>query len=111
MVATIIQAIRNKGMDLIARQNASGRTRREQELAPPATGIITTIWDKGFGFIGRDKRSDRSDLYFHRTAVDGDGFDGLRQGQHVSFDEEADPRDRNHRRAVNVRPAAGTDDG
>ena len=111
MVTSIIRTIRDKGMGLVARQNASGRTRREQGLAPPATGIITTIWDKGFGFIGRDKQSDRSDLYFHRTAVDGDGFDGLRQGQRVSFDEEPDPRDRNHRRAVNVRPAAGGDDG
>ena len=110
MVTTIIRTIRDKSVAL-TRQNTSRRTQREQVLAPPATGIITTIWDKGFGFIGRDKRSDRSDLYFHRTAVDGDGFDGLRQGQHVSFDEEADPRDRSHRRAVNVRPAAGTDDG
>ena len=111
MVTTIIQAIRDKGMGLIARPNASRRTQGEQGPAPPATGVITTIWDKGFGFIGRDEPSNRTDLFFHRTAVEGDGFDRLRYGQHVTFDEEPDPRDRTHQRAVNVRPAAGGEDG
>lgn len=111
MVTTIIQSIRGKGTDLMARRNPSSRHQGEQGTTHAATGIITTIWDKGFGFIGRDKQRDRSDLYFHRTAVDDDGFDGLREGQHVSFDEEADPRDRNHQHAVNVRPAVGGDDG
>lgn len=72
-----------------------------------ATGIIKSLRDRGFGFIGRDKASGVSDLFFHQSSVADNGFDRLREGQHVSFDEEADPRDRNRQRAVNVRPADG----
>ena len=74
-----------------------------------ATGIIASLRDRGFGFITRTTKSDRNDLFFHRSSVADDGFDRLREGQAVSFDEEADPRDRNRQRAVNVRPAG--DDG
>ena len=70
-----------------------------------ATGIIRSIRDRGFGFIARDEGGPRTDeLFFHRSAVDGDGFDRLREGQRVGFDVEPDPRDPSRRRAVNVRP-------
>jgi CspA family cold shock protein len=108
-MVSIIQAIRAKGFGLRARQNTGDRAPEAQGEVPATTGVITTIWDKGFGFILRDKTSSRTDLYFHRTVVDGSGFDGLRVGQRVSFDEEADPRDRNHQRAVNVRPTGERD--
>lgn len=45
----------------------------------------------------------RNDLFFHRSAVEDNGFDMLRVGQRVSFDEEPDPRDPSRRRAVRVR--------
>jgi CspA family cold shock protein len=71
-----------------------------------ATGTIKTIRDdKGFGFIGPEGQTGRgSDLFFHRSAVIGNGFDLLREGQQVSYDEEPDPRDPSRRRAVNVQP-------
>jgi CspA family cold shock protein len=74
-----------------------------------ATGIIASLRDKGFGFITRDGASG-SDLFFHRSAVAGDGFERLQHGQRVSFDEEPDPRDQSRRRAVNVQPSDGGDD-
>lgn len=68
-----------------------------------ATGTIKTIRDdKGFGFITPDGTSGRNDVFFHSSAVGGMGFDSLREGQRVSFDEEPDPRDASRRRAVNV---------
>lgn len=70
-----------------------------------ATGKIATIRDdKGFGFIAPDN-GDGNDLFFHRSAVLDVDFEELRDGQQVSFDEEADPRNPSRQRAVNVRPA------
>lgn len=71
-----------------------------------ANGTIKTIRDdKGFGFIEPDGTSGRNDLFFHRSAVENDGFEMLREGQAVSFDEEPDPRDPSRRRAVRVQAA------
>ena len=68
------------------------------------TGRIASKRDHGFGFITRDDASMPGDLFFHRTAVDADGFDQLRVGQPVRFDEEPDPRAPSRRRAVHVAP-------
>jgi CspA family cold shock protein len=68
-----------------------------------ATGTIRTIRDdKGFGFLSPEGTNGRNDLFFHRSAVTGAGFDMLREGQEVNYDEEPDPRDPSRRRAVNV---------
>lgn len=68
-----------------------------------ATGVIKTLRDdKGFGFITPDGTSGRNDIFFHRSALLSGDFDMLQEGQHVSFDEEPDPRDPSRRRAVNV---------
>jgi cold shock protein len=73
-----------------------------------ATGIIRSIRDRGFGFIARDEGGPRTDeLFFHRSAVEGEDFDNLREGQRVSFEVEPDPRDPSRRRAVHVRLADG----
>lgn len=74
------------------------------------TGTVKTIRDQGFGFIRRDSASERNDLFFHKSAVADDGFERLHEGQRVSFDEEADPRDRSRQRAVNVQPLAENDE-
>lgn len=66
-----------------------------------AQGIIATITDRGFGFLQRDGGD--GDLFFHMSALEGGNFDGLQEGQRVSFDEEPDPRNPSRRRAVNVR--------
>ena len=40
---------------------------------------------KGFGFITKDDGS--GDVFVHFSAVQGDGFKTLKEGQAVSFDE------------------------
>jgi CspA family cold shock protein len=60
--------------------------------------------DRGFGFIRPDGESD--DVYFHTSAVQGAGFDSLREGQRVEFEKGADERDPRKTRAINVRSAA-----
>lgn len=67
------------------------------------TGTVASIRDKGFGFIAPDGAAGGSDLFFHRSAIQGTTFDALREGQRVSFDQEPDPRDASRQRAVNVR--------
>ncbi len=70
-----------------------------------ASGIIKTLRDdKGFGFIQPEGTTGRNDIFFHRSAVQGGGFDMLREGQEVTYDEEPDPRDPSRRRAVRVTP-------
>jgi cold shock protein len=63
------------------------------------TGTIKTLRpDKGFGFI-RD--SSGKDVFFHSSAIYGEGIDNLREGDGVEFDvEEAGPKGP---RATNVR--------
>ncbi|MET3617785.1 CspA family cold shock protein [Peptoniphilus olsenii] len=51
---------------------------------------------KGFGFITGDNGSD---LFVHQTAIQGNGFRSLEEGQKVSYDIEAGERGN---KAVNV---------
>ena len=67
-----------------------------------ATGTIKKIVsDRGFGFI---QQEDGSDLFFHRSAVTGGGFDALTEGQKVTYDKTMDAR-RNKENAEKVTPA------
>ncbi|ALS00910.1 cold-shock protein [Enterococcus quebecensis] len=45
--------------------------------------------DKGFGFITQDNGTD---LFAHFSAIQGDGFKSLDEGQSVSFDIEEGQR-------------------
>lgn len=74
------------------------------------TGIVASLRDKGFGFIAPDGASGGGDLFFHSSALQGTIFDALHEGQRVSFDEEADPRDASRQRAVNVRAIEARDE-
>ena len=40
--------------------------------------------DKGYGFITRESGDD---VFVHFSAIQGDGFKSLSEGQHVTFDE------------------------
>lgn len=55
--------------------------------------------DKGFGFIEQDDGGD--DVFVHFSAIAGDGYKSLREGQAVSYDVEQDPKGL---RAANVKP-------
>ncbi len=45
--------------------------------------------DKGYGFITRESGDD---VFVHFSAIQGDGFKSLSEGQHVTFEVEAGER-------------------
>lgn len=44
---------------------------------------------KGYGFITRD---DGGDVFVHHSAIQGDGYKTLEEGQDVEFEIEAGPK-------------------
>ena len=58
---------------------------------------------KGFGFISNDDGS--GDVFVHFSAIQVEGFKTLAENQKVTFETEADPRNSEKLRAVNVKPA------
>jgi CspA family cold shock protein len=58
--------------------------RRGEEVM--ATGTVKKlVRERGFGFI---QRQDGVELFFHKSAFQGGGFDTLMEGQAVEFDIE-----------------------
>ena len=47
-------------------------------------GTIATLTDRGFGFI---KADGETDLFFHRSELEGVEFNSLREGQEVEFEK------------------------
>ncbi|MGE4485216.1 MAG: cold-shock protein [Oscillospiraceae bacterium] len=60
--------------------------------------------EKGFGFISNDNGGD--DVFVHFSAIVASGYKSLTEGQRVTFDVEADPKNRQKLRAVNVNIAS-----
>lgn len=56
--------------------------------------------DKGFGFITNNQTNE--DIFVHFSAIQGEGYKVLEEGQKVTFDIEQDPKDNSKNRAVNV---------
>ena len=54
---------------------------------------------KGYGFISDESGKD---VFVHFSAIVGDGFKTLEEGQKVTFDTEQDPKNSKKLRAVNV---------
>ncbi len=50
--------------------------------------IKKLVSDKGFGFI----KTDREELFFHHSAVQGTQFESLREGQEVEFSVGHSPK-------------------
>ncbi|TMK30179.1 MAG: cold shock domain-containing protein [Actinobacteria bacterium] len=55
--------------------------------------------EKGYGFISR---ADGEDVFVHFSAIQGEGFKTLTEGQEVEFDIVDGPKGQ---QAANVRPA------
>ena len=56
--------------------------------------------EKGYGFISNDNGG--NDVFVHFSAIVGDGYKTLEEGQKVTYDVEADPKDESKSRATNV---------
>lgn len=56
--------------------------------------------EKGFGFISNDNGGE--DVFVHYTAIVGDGYKALVEGQKVTFEVETDPKNTKKLRATNV---------
>ena len=65
--------------------------------------------DRGFGFIRPEGGTRADELFFHHSAVLDGGFEQLREGQQVTFEQESDPRDPRRQRAVQVVLVPGTE--
>jgi hypothetical protein len=91
MATGIMKILRDKGFDFFLERNkldkSNDRPRSAADMTSVGTGVITGLREGGFGFIARDGTQERSDLYFHRSAVAGDGFDALHTGQPFTFGE------------------------
>jgi CspA family cold shock protein len=59
--------------------------------------IKRLIRERGFGFISAE---DGREVFFHRSALEGENFDALEEGNSVEFNVERGPKGP---RAVNVR--------
>ncbi len=69
-----------------------------------STGTVKRIPNvKNYGFVVVEGVPGE-EVFFHRSDVAADGFDGLRQGQRVAFEVAHDPRNATKRQAVNVTP-------
>ncbi len=65
-----------------------------------ATGTIKRlVRERGFGLI---LAQDGTEIFFHRSALTGDGFDALAEGQAVEFEVERGPKGA---RAANMKVA------
>jgi len=51
-------------------------------------GTIKKLTDKGYGFI----EGERGDIFFHSSALDGQSFDSLHEGQTVEYNEGRGPK-------------------
>ena len=56
--------------------------------------------EKGYGFISNDNGG--NDVFVHFSAIVGDGYKTLVEGQKVTYDVEADPKDESKSRATNL---------
>lgn len=47
---------------------------------------------KGYGFITPEEGGNGKDLFFHSSGVADGNFDGINEGDHVTYDEGESPK-------------------
>ncbi len=70
-------------------------------------GTIKRLMDRGFGFI---KTEDETDLFFHRTDLEGVEFSSLSEGQEVEFEKSQGRGDRPAAVKVRLAETQASDD-
>jgi len=70
-------------------QTYSGSMKQEEGIFVPEGKVKWFNDQKGFGFIEQDGGKD---LFVHHTAIMGEGFKTLSEGQRVSFETEESPK-------------------
>jgi CspA family cold shock protein len=82
-------------------RHLDGSSTLKKEVKRMATGTVKWFNDaKGFGFITQDDGGE--DVFCHYSAIQGDGFKSLSEGQKVEFDVVKGPKGL---QAANVRKA------
>ena len=56
--------------------------------------------EKGYGFISNDETNE--EVFVHFSAINGDGYKSLTEGQKVTYEVEEDPKNASKSRAINV---------
>ncbi len=71
-------------------------------------GTIKRLMNRGFGFI---QTEDKTDLFFHSTALEGVEFDSLSEGQEVEFEQDQGQDGRPRANKVRLTETQASDDG
>ncbi len=71
-------------------------------------GTIKLLMNRGYGFI---QTEDGTDLFFHRSALEGVEFNSLSEGQEVEFEKSQDPNGRPAAVKVRLIETQASDDG
>ena len=86
-------------MSTVLRSAADEHAGGTQEVALSQGTVKWFSNEKGYGFIAR---ADGDDVFVHYSAITGDGYRTLTEGQEVEFDIVDGPKGK---QATNVKPA------
>ncbi len=71
-------------------------------------GTIRGLNERGYGFI---KTEDETDLFFHRSDLEGVEFNSLSEGQEVEFEKGQGPDGRPRANKVRLNETQASDEG